>query len=437
MGQKEIIIKIQNDRILFNPQLSIGIDHTNIPYKYLTFRTNQDIYWKVEMLEYLSSEKCLKVKILDYYATDVVSFTNQPAKSEIKRLVFVGKYDWSKLYPLLISYTRSKFVNLLYNIDIDPALKIENEGLNNRPIEKAESIIFKPFEHSTEPVVSVITDDFWVEFNEAQFMLGYITFKKYIKRIRKNIDFKIPNDHILAEFGNIKYWFSKRLKTKKFHVKVSVRIIDNEVKETNATSNEIDLITPELIDSIKYLRTIALTKAPKENNLDKSLFTAEDIFSQIDTDDMEGNVFIQTEEDILNFLIEKVNVRNKKELAYLSGKKQSENHPIRYTLHPNFGFLFLIEGVENNHFVWELLNSNATYIWTIDKSDNDIKLQFKRIENIINTVRTNGREKYKNAYKNTHQDNDLIFRVINHKDIGSDLVDEFPRWKNKLNEQLT
>ena len=268
-------------------------------------------------------------------------------------------------------------------------------------------------------------------------MLGYVTFKKHIKEIDKNIDFKIVNDHILAEFDNIKYWFSKRLKTKRFQVKASITLIDNKITEINAKSKEIDLITPELIDNIKYLRTIELTKAPRVSNIDKSLFTAEDIFSQVDTEDIEGNVFKQSEQDILNFLIEKSNVRNKKELAYLSGKKQSENHPIRYTLHPNFGFLFLIEGEENNHFVWELLNSHATYIWTIDKSEQDIKLQFKRIENVVNTIRSNGREKYKSAYKHTHQDNDLVFKVINHKDIGSNLLDEFPKWKNKLNEQLT
>ena len=121
---------------------------------------------------------------------------------------------------------------------------------------------------------------------------------------------------------------------------------------------------------------------------------------------------------------------------YLSGKKQSENYPIRYTLHPHFGFLFLVEGIENNHFIWELLNSNATYIWTFERHS-DIELQFKRIENIINVIRACGREKYKSAYINGGQDNDLVFRVIKHEHIGSDIIDEFPKWKDRLNEQLT
>lgn len=156
----------------------------------------------------------------------------------------------------------------------------------------------------------------------------------------------------------------------------------------------------------------------------------------MDSDDIEGNVFNQTEKDILNFFLEKKGVRNKKQLAYLSGKKQSENHKLRYTLNPNFGFLFLVEGEKNNHFIWELLNSNATYIWSIEKSEREVELQFKRIEDIVNTVRTSGRENYKSAYRNNHQDNDLVFRVISHENIDSNLIDEFPKWKNKLNEQL-
>lgn len=433
MGQKVIIIKIQNDRVLFNPNLSIDIAQTSIPYKHLTFRTNDDIYWKVEMLEY-DSEKCLKIKILEYKVDDIASFTNQPAKGEVKRLIFVGKYDWLQLAPLLVSYARNRFISELFNIDNKQLSSVERTSLISfKRSGNTQPYILKHF----EPFVQVITEDFWVAFNDAQFMLGCVSFKKHIKKIDRMIDFKIHNDHILGEFDTIKYWFSKKLKTKKFYVKATITLNDNEVNEINATSNQIDLITPELIDSIKYLRTIELTKVPKYSSINKSLFTAEDIFSQIDTDDLEGNVFKQSDQDILTLLTEKNNVRNKKELAYLSDKKQSENHSIRYTLHPNFGFLFLIEGVENNHFVWELLNSHATYMWTIDKSEKDIKLQYKRIETTVNLIRTTKREEYKRAYRNGNIDSDLIFKMIKHKDIGSDLIDEFPKWKDKLNEQLT
>lgn len=436
MEQKDITIKVRNDRIYFNPRLSIPIQQTNIPKDHLTFRSHEDIFWKVEMLEYKPTDKCLKVKVKDYSTSDISKFDNQQPKKEVEQLLF-EKFDWRKLEPILTAYQKIKLHEVLFNIDADPF----SRGDMTVPSVHKTVFNFPPTspstEHETKPIVTTITDEFWLYFTDCVFLLGYVTFKKHIKKLGKEIDFKIPNEHILAEFDNVKFWFAKKLKTKKFKVTVVITLTDNEVTETFATSKHIDQITPDLIDSVKYQRTFALTKEPRLTSPDKALFTAEEIFTQIDTDDIEGNVFNQSEQDILNFFLEKSEIRNKKQLAYLAGKKQTENHKLRYTLNPNFGFLFLVEGAENNHFVWELLNSHATYIWSIDKGEKEIELQFKRIESIVNTVRTSGRENYKRAYRNNHQDNDLVFRVIYHEDIASNLVDDFPKWKSKLNEQLT
>ncbi len=434
MEQKEIIIKICNDRILLNPQLSIPIHQTNIPKPYLHFKTHGEIFWKVEMLAYKVDDKCLKVKVKEYNTSDIAKFDNQKPKKEVEQLLF-EKFDWVKLEPILTSYQKIKLHEILFNIDTNPY----SRGDNATP--KRGNFDFGIFptstQHEPKPSTTTITEDFWVHFTDTHFMLGYVTFKKHIKKLGKELDFKIPNEHILAEFDNIKFWFAKKLQTKKIKVIATIFLTDDQANETTATSKHIDLISPELIDSVKYQRTLALTKEPKIMSPDKSLFTADDIFAQFETEDIEGNVFNQSEEDILNFFLEKGNVRNKKQLAYLAGKKQSENQKLRYTLNPNFGFLFLVEGVENNHFIWELLNSHATYIWSIDKTDKESELQFKRIESIVNTVRTSGRESYKQAYRNNHQDNDLVFRAIYHKGIDSNFVDDFPEWKSKLNEQLT
>lgn len=424
----ELIIKVCNDRIYFNPRLSIPIQQTNIPKKHLTFRFHQDFFWKVEMLGYNSSDKCLKVKVAEYGTSEISKFDQQQPKKDVKQLLF-EKFDWEKLEPLLTSYQKIKLREILFNID---ASHFSRGDVLTTTASKPELTIAE-----LQPRVVKSTEDFWIDFTDAHFMLGYVTFKKYIKKLGKELDFKIPNEHILAEFENIKFWFARKLKTKKFKVSVFITLKDDQLTEVLATSKHIDQITPEFIDSVKYQRTFALTKEPRFGNPDKSLFTADEIFSEIDTDDLEGNVFNQSEEDILNFFLEKSDIRNKKQLAYLAGKKQSENHKLRYTLAPNFGFLFLVEGLENNHFVWELLNSHATYVWSIDKQQREIDLQFKRIESIVNTVRTSGRENYKRAYRNNHQDNDLVFRVINHEHVASDLVDAFPKWKSKLNEQLT
>lgn len=438
MGQKEIIIKVRNDRIFLNPRLSIPIQRTNIPNEHLTFRSHEDIYWKVEMLDYKADKKCLKISVKDYSISDITNFDKQEPKKSVDELLF-EKLDWHKLEPLLTAYQKSRLTEILFNIETDHFSSGETHNyLSGKPaplIEDNQPLIgTQQFEQ--KPIVTILIEEFWVYFTDAQFRLGYVTFKKYIKKIGKEIDFKIPNEHILAEFDNIKFWFAKKLKTNKIKVIVSITLTDNVVTETSAASKHIEQITPELIDSVRYQRTFALIKEPQLSNPDRSLFTVEEIFAQINTDDIEGNVFNQSEEDIINFFLKESDIRNKKHLAYLAGKKQSENYKLRFTLNPNFGFLFLIEGAKSNHFVWELLKSHGTYIWSIEKDKQNIELQFKRVEEIVNTVRTSGRENYKRAYRNNHQDDDLVFRVIYHEDIGSKLVDDFPKWKNRLNEQL-
>jgi hypothetical protein len=436
MDLKEIIIKVSNDRILFNPSLSISINQTNIPKEHLTFRTHDDIFWKVEMLEYAETDKCLKVKVNDYNTKDISKFDDQKSKKEIAQLVF-EKVDWTEFEPLLSNYQKGGLQDFSFNIDTNPLSQKSSSSHNYYKSAFNDFLASPPPTYEEpKPVITKLTQEFWITLKEVHFITGAVTFKKKIKRLRKELDFIIKNEHILAEFDNIKYWFARKLKTKRFKVLATITFTNDVMTDSMATSEHFDQINPDLIDSVKYIRTFALTKEPKTSAPDKALFTTEEIFTQMDTENVEGNVFNQSDQDLLNIFILKEGIRNKKQLEYLSDKKQSENYKLRYTLNPNFGFLFLVEGVEKNHFVWELLNSHATYIWSTDKSENDIELQYKRIESSVNAIRTNGREKYKQAYRTTNQDNDLIFKVIKHKDIGSTSVDEFPQWQNKLNEQL-
>lgn len=72
----------------------------------------------------------------------------------------------------------------------------------------------------------------------------------------------------------------------------------------------------------------------------------------------------------------------------------------------------------------------------MEKGKLNTELQFKKIETIINTIRTIGRENYKQEYKNIYQISEPFFKVLNHKGINSKLIDDFLHWKDKLNEQL-
>jgi hypothetical protein len=414
---KELIIKVNNQDIHLSPKLTVPIEHTNIPIEHCKFHTHKDIFWKVELLEYNEDNKCWKMKVIDYLTNDIQNFDHQKSTRQVDRIAF-EKFDWPKLEQHLSSYQTIKLLNVLDNHDTDRYFREETT-------------------QKRVPVIKTYKTDFSVYFSEAIFKLGYVTFSKNIKEIGNKLDFKIENDFILAEFDNIKTWFAKKLKTKKLKVNATINTTDGIITEILATSPQIAMIDAELIESIKYQRIVALTMAPKISNTDKSLFTAEEIFGEMKTDDIEGNVFKQNEQDILSFFLNHHKTRNKKQLEYLSGSKHSVNVKLRFTLHPNFGFLFLIEGNENNHFVWELLNSHSTYIWSIDKLEREIEIQYKRIEALINAIRDYGREQYKRAYRQNHLDCDLVFSAIEHDDITSNFIDGFVKWKHKLNEKIT
>ena len=77
MIYKEIIIKVDNQNIKFNPNFSIPIRQTNIPVDHLRFRDHEDIYWKIELIEYNEDTKCWKVKVIDYFVNDIQVYNRQ------------------------------------------------------------------------------------------------------------------------------------------------------------------------------------------------------------------------------------------------------------------------------------------------------------------------------------------------------------------------
>jgi hypothetical protein len=428
MGSKEIIVKVNNSGIYLNPALKLDFSQTNLPKEHFSFK--KEYYWVADMLWFDTDEMELVLQVSDFNATDIIPFENQKPKKEIHKLRF-QKLNWEQLEPQLSYFQLSKLQPILE--------EIEEDGQEPEFVRKQREQLLKSITGEFEKPGKdreVIEEKFWAEFSEASFKLGYISITRHIKSLGRKLQFQIYNDEILPEFEHIKFWFSKKLQSRRFEVMARIILQGGEVLETHASSKHIDKISSELVDSIRFQRTYALTKATIASQPDKSLFTADDIFQQGNTEDLEGNVFRQSELDILQILSEKYSVRNRKQLEYLAGKKQSPGQKIRYTLSPNFGFLFFIEGEKMNHFVWELLNSHATYIWSIEKGEATIQAQFKRIESIINNIRTMGRENYKKAFRQNLQDNDLVFKVITHKHTGSDFVDDFPKWKARLNEHL-
>lgn len=62
--------------------------------------------------------------------------------------------------------------------------------------------------------------------------------------------------------------------------------------------------------------------------------------------------------------------------------------------------------------------------------------QFRIIEEIINEIRNIGRNKYKEAVKESNTDRGFIFKFFNHMDSSAEGNDGFNNWKVRLEELL-
>jgi len=412
-------VRMENQRVWLSDALSISAENTNLPFEDMTFRSNIAIYWLVKMCSYEQQSGMLKVEVISYQHSGE-GFSAQTQKKPVKALQF-ARLNWDELEPQLISYRMGKVKHLLATMP----------STHHSEMAHATLPTMKSLDASTQTIQLEKT----VSFSDVQFTQGFVVFTMYVHELFNDVTISIANPHILAEFDPIKFWFAKALKTKTFDVRVWIEYNKyHEVVQMRANSVVIAQITSDLIETVKYQRTLSIAKPPVISNPDKSLFTPDEVFDSFADDDSSGNLFHQTEEEILRSFLEKSNLRNRSQLIYLSGKMQSERQKLRYTLHPHFGFLFFVEGQQQHHFIWELLNSHATYIWSFNKQSS-IDLQYQKVEETIAQVRTLGREKYRTAWRHAPLD-DMVFWVIHHDHANSKFVDGFAKWKARIEEGL-
>lgn len=158
------------------------------------------------------------------------------------------------------------------------------------------------------------------------------------------------------------------------------------------------------------------------------MLSIDEVFDNLDE---YHNVFNQSDMDIISVLAEVYGLRNKRQLEYLSVERHSTKQKIKFTLKPMFGFLFFLEGSQSDYYCWELLNSNATYLWKITKTADASHLAV--IEQEISCIHEIGREQYRRDIKKT-QPVGFVFSFVDHKGIAVNENDSFSEWKQKLNE---
>ncbi|MBK8505850.1 MAG: hypothetical protein IPL46_28850 [Saprospiraceae bacterium] len=401
------IIIVSSVGVSLTPGFVLEWTDTNLPAEHFTIHSGIEYSWKIKLKSYERDQQHLVVGVLDYFPMDTHLFNTQQLKQGVRSIEF-EKLNWYYFAGFVSAYKKSAL--LPYIIDSEevyiPGQKVQH------------------YQYQLK-----------VSFNSVKFVLGGVEFWTDLPALGEPVELRIDNTHILPEFEFIKGYFSKALGKKTLDVLVKLTINEDRIRKLICTSKQIDLINEKMVGTLRNTRILGLRKAPKVIAIDKHLFNSDEIFNEY-YDEPDANLFHQNALDIIQSLTDLGVVRNRKQLEYLAGRKQLSNQRILITLAPHFGFLFVVAGDQKNHFIWELINSHATYVWTFDNDSGSLEQQLKKVEEIVGIVRDQGREKYKNYYQSNLVDLPYYFNSVVHRHADRGIVDPFPNWKHRLEEAL-
>lgn len=411
MTGQEFKILFKQGKAYLTPDKPLTFGQVGLPEIAKSFKA--PAFWTIRVLNYREAEQKLFCEVLSYQVGDTdFPFNQKTLADKLKAIEIVTfrSIDTGGLLRTLASTTP---------ISVLPTKETPVFRQEVRP-EAIETT-------TRQPIRKVITETFFIPLKNVQFKLGGVSFEKKFKDYNKTIELNISNYDIREEFDAVKNYFANVLNTKKIQVTATIEITDNEITSIIAKSPEIDKINKQLIDNVKF-EFVKATKKKVTVEVDKSLFTMEEYFDTFGEENFKSNTFYSDEKELFEDLLKITNTKHYKHLRFLSSKHSHQTMKLRF-VHKPFSFIFLIAGDRNYHLIWETLDTEeATYVWHIDNNLQALKTALRKIEDIINLIKVQGKTAYINS-------NDDPFRRIYHD--YSELVDGFVKWKGELESVLT
>ncbi len=338
-------------------------------------------------------------------------FLVYPFSFEGKLVQYIGRVQRSEVAPSIYDYRDHKIAyldnlfkkrNAYYN-------KLNKAGLL-KAADESEAVNFRLEERIQIPV------------EQLEFRFGSIAFKYQFEELNVQVEFETENIHVRPEFGVLKPYFLRFLKSETVRVDIKATFQDNRIVFKSAYSSDLDKINKEVIESMRFRfisREILKSIPEGPGNL-------------LDINQVQGTVekdqqLFQSEEELLESVLALRNAKHYRHLRYLSQKHDRAILKIRFVLEP-FSFVFLLTGSYQYHIVWETLDTEeATYIWHIDKNKRELRTKIMQVDQALGIIRSKGRQ----AYLETNPEN--FVRVVH--DYSQD-TKAFISWKDALEEKL-
>lgn len=389
MKGEEIIIELNANDIALNAEVKIGYSYTSLPTSAFKFKT-LPLYWRVQITGYDNVYEYVTVEVLNYNEDHYYSLNLQEIPYRIHQVNF-ATLNWNEFKPLLEEYNLDKLM---------------------------------PFIDLKEPFVVKIeefTEIREIRFDDATFMKGKVVFEVEVYSILLKLE--VANTFLKAEYDFIKKWFRKKFRKDSFRVALSGTRRGQNIIEIKASSDDILSINNSHIEDIAKLY---LSDQVKEFFSSSTKGTR-----TIDTVVKGGKEIFPTHNtplEILQRILKTLKVRNERELDYLSSHPKVESEKIRMTSAEQDGFVFSYLVGNKRIFVWELLKSNASYIWIFANSL-PYEEMVKLLDLDISLIQTKevGRQKFKSNFQDLQRPYEFIPISHNIQDEGG-----FEEWKLKV-----
>jgi len=390
---RTIIIKATRSGISYNSNQVIPYNCTNLPQGGFAIGERQDRYWLAKMISYANGT--LTVEVVNYNVKNIYDlFGKQEAKKPIARLHFQS-LDMPQFKAVCTTYVSSVL---------------------------AQSAVFVV---ATTDSGSIARLTISVPVRQLSY-----EFRKKMKWQKEPVLFAISNSNILPEFAYVREYISKQLGYTKITVHIDLETVAGTTTMRSCSSPQIATIDGNFFQVLKFQKVQKESRAILKKFASESLL---DINGYLDSqpDSLLHKLGLQGQ-DIIESILTKEGIRNRQHIDYLANVLHRPDRPLYITLSPNFGFLFVHNTSLYSHFMWEMLNSNATYLWSIPAAVSPAD-QLAKVTDIISFIRVNGRRAY---LHNFDLDSSITFTRIYHSKVNSHVRDHFPYWKYKIEEAL-